>query len=295
MAPCPPRTSISVCSGAGGLDLGLTQACGVEPVVYIEREAFAAACLVARMEEKRLAPAPVWSDLLTFDASPWRGAVDLVAGGTPCPEFSLANPNRRATPEEQLATERGSLFFHHVRIAEECEAPLFFWENVAGATRVVPRVCEYLEERGYRGAWAIVRASDVGATHSRARVFLLAYSEGFAKREPMADRSRLGRDEGRAESARYGRGPHASERCGEVGRYPPGRADLEGWARVLAVRPDLAPALPQPRLRGVADGLGGRLDTDLRSDRLRLTGNGVVPEQAAHAFRGLWLALFGEE
>lgn len=57
MAPRPPRTSISVCSGVGGLDLGLSLACGVEPVVYIEREVFAAAVLVARMAETRLGQA----------------------------------------------------------------------------------------------------------------------------------------------------------------------------------------------------------------------------------------------
>lgn len=359
MAPRPPRASISVCSGVGGLDLGLSAACGVEPVVYIEREAFAAACLVARMEEARLASAPIWDDVCTFDARRWRGLVDLVAGGTPCPEFSLANAQRKQTPQERLDTERGSLFRQQVRIAVECEAPLIFWENVAGATSALPFICEYLEERGYCGAWTVVRASEVGAPHERARVFLLAYSEGFAQRKPdyhertepwegtrrdlrwsglrleqgesLANGQGLGRAEGRAESARQRRGPDASERCGAMdesqpladserpglevrrgepghpgqelaasergrdglGPFLPGRADLEAWARVLAVRPDLAPALPQPRLRGVAHGLAGGVDPALRTDRLRACGNGVVPSQAEHAWRGLWNHLFG--
>jgi DNA (cytosine-5)-methyltransferase 1 len=378
VAPRPPRTSISVCSGVGGLDLGLSSACGVEPVVYIEREAFAAACLVARMEEARLAPAPLWDDVCTFDARPWRGLVDLVAGGTPCQDLSLAGKRRG------LDGERSRLFFEHVRIAVECEAPLFFWENVAGATRVVPRVCEYLGERGYRGAWAVVRASDVGAPHERARIFLLAYSEGFAKREPhhaqraqprgwawedaggrgvrevgdpalahghghghgregerrgvsaehhashpdgrggaspvlantngqrrQGDRVH-GRESGSADPSprlahterqglalgpRLGGDARQEQPTAERGglpRFPPGPDDRDAWGRVLAIRPDLAPALPaQPRLRGVDDGLAGGMGPALRADRLRACGNGVVPEQAAHAWRGLWRELFG--
>lgn len=316
VAPRPPQHLIEVCSGVGMLGEGVRRACGAQVVAHVERDAYAAACLAARMEEADLESAPIWDDIATFNATRWRGLVDGVIGGTPCQDLSLAG-NRRG-----LDGERSRLFFEHVRIAVECEAPFLFWENVAGATRVIPRVCEYLEERGYRGAWTVVRASDVGAPHERARIFLLACSESFAKREPHNALSaharqrargdaggggmRLGPGEPLAHGERQGleergalRGDGGAERSAtergrmDLGPYPPGRADLEGWARVLAVRPDLAPALPQPRLRGVADGLGGWVDTDARSDRLRLTGNGVVPEQAAHAWRGLWRALFG--
>lgn len=375
VAARPPRSSISVCSGVGGLDLGLSRACGVEPVVYIEREAFASAVLVARMEEAKLANAPVWDDVCTFDARPWRGLVDLVAGGTPCQDLSLAG--KRAG----LDGSRSRLFFEHVRIAVECEAPFFFWENVAGATRAVPRVCEHLAENGYRnGAWTIVRASDVGANHERARIFLLAYSDRFMSHgprgrqggwsEPPDARSALAHGHGRESERRSGLqhgqrealrhdadgrssapaevahaeywrkpertwearrevGEWAPERCGFGGggasvahaerqglalgprvggdarqeqpsaergglpRFPPGPDDRDAWSRILAIRPDLAPAIPaQPRLRRVADGLAGGVDASLRADRLRACGNGVHPEQAAHAWRGLWQHLF---
>lgn len=402
-------------------------------MAYVERDAYAAACIMARMEEEALGRAPIYDDLTTFDGRPWCGLVDLVAGGTPCPEFSLANPQRKRTPEEQLTTERGSLFRHHLRVAVECEAPLVFWENVAGAAGVVPLIAAALHAASYtRIVWTVLHASDVGTPHRRARIFLLAYSEELQRRqvgephgsrlergtgvdggghpvwtaEPMADSESFGqrepdhqkcpeprrgargsaggggvrldagqplahgegngRDARRPESAQERWGSHASERGDSVGNaeplghasgsglegrggisgdagaqqqtaeragsrvdtrepilknevdaaaepwvggahgsdrssgphalgpYPPGRLDFEQWARVLEVRPDLAPALPQPRVRRVAHELARGLDSALRSDRLRLTGNGVVRAQVAHAWRGLWDHLFGE-
>jgi DNA (cytosine-5)-methyltransferase 1 len=50
-------------------------------VGYVERETYAAATLVARMEDAALDQAVVWDDVGTFDGRPWRGAVDIVTAG----------------------------------------------------------------------------------------------------------------------------------------------------------------------------------------------------------------------
>lgn len=74
----------------------------------------------------------------------------------------------------------------------------------------------------------------------------------------------------------------------ELPRFPPGPGDLDAWRRILDARPDLAPALTLSeeeafaRLRGVAHGVAGRVEC--RADRLRLLGNGVVPDEACAAF-----------
>jgi DNA (cytosine-5)-methyltransferase 1 len=280
--------------------------------VYIERDAFAASVLVARMEEKALASAPIWDDITTFDPRPWRGLVDIVAGGTPCQNLSLAGKR------EGLHGDRSRLFFDHVRIAVECEAPFFFWENVAGAIGVVPAVAEHLHANGYSNiAWTTLRASDVGAPHKRERVFLLAHASRFCQREPDDGQRAKSRQIARKDSGRRGvhrnagmahaerKGLEGHWRCGELGAgglaveavrrsrcvFPPARGDVEAWASILSVRPDLAPALS--RLRGLADGLGTGLDMCMcsREDRLRAAGNGVVPQQAALAWRILWGAL----
>lgn len=274
LAACPPRTSISVCSGVGGLDLGLAQACGVEPVVYIERDSYPASVLVARMDEQALAQAPVWDDACTFDPRPWRGLVDLVAGGTPCPEFSRANRERKG-----LHSERGGLFFHLVRIADECSAPLLFWENVSGAVESLPGVFAHLEARGWRGVWTVVRACDVEAPHERARTFLLAYANSAQLALSETQRPHSGDER-----------PPAKRDVLAMGAHPPSMVDVPAWER-RARNGGVLPVAAYPRIRRGIDGLAHGMERALYEDRIRACGNGVHPGQAAIAWRILWGAL----
>ena len=83
-----------------------------------------------------------------------------------------------------------------------------------------------------------------------------------------------------------GRGRPFGSGANELPPFPPGPSDRDAWSRILRVRPDLAPAF-EPPLHGMADGLEARLDLP-RAARLRITGNGVVPQCASLAFRTLW-------
>lgn len=161
--------ALSLCSGVGGLDLALRP--WARSVCYVERDAFAAAVLVARMEDSSLDPAPVWSDLRTFDARRWRGAVDLVVGGYPCQPFSAAG-NRLGDQDER------HLWPDIARILDECGAPLAFFENVAGHLSLgFSDVLGDLAALGFDAEWGVLAASDVGASHKRERLWILAYRD----------------------------------------------------------------------------------------------------------------------
>ena len=75
---------MSLCSGVEGIELGFKLAVPhARAVCYIENEAFACAILKARMQDKILDQAPIWTDLRTFDGRAWRGKVDCLTGGYP--------------------------------------------------------------------------------------------------------------------------------------------------------------------------------------------------------------------
>ena len=173
---------LSLCSGAGGLDLGLHLAVpGYRAVGYVERDAYAAAVLVARMEDAALAPAPVWDDIATFDGRPWRGAVDIVTAGYPCTPFSVAGRRRGDADPRHL-------WPHVARIIWECEPPFVLLENVAHHLRLgFPEVAGGLVGLGYRLAAGLFTAAEVGAPHRRERLFVLAHRE----RDDLADPARL--------------------------------------------------------------------------------------------------------
>lgn len=224
-----PSTELSLCAGIGGLTLGLRRAVvGLRTVCYVERDAYAAAVLVARMEKADLDRAPVWDDLATFDGKPWRGRVDLVSGGTPCQDLSAAG--KRAG----LDGERSGLFWEYLRVVREVQPRFVFWENVAsGATGgALPRVVGAFREAGYLVAngpdgrpYVVLGADDVGAPHRRLRVFVLAYSPGERLGEP-ADEVPTERGGGEARRGAGGGGGRVADTEGE--RWPERRAGPSG-------------------------------------------------------------------
>ena len=165
--------ALDLCAGYGGFSLALRVAgLPARTVCYVQREAFAAACLVKEMGQGLLDEAPVWSDLATFDGRRWRGAVDLVTAGFPCQPFSQAG--KRLGHED--ARYHG-VWPHIARIVGECQPALVFLENVTLDAFRGPRAD--LEALGYRVPPAVrVSAGDVGAPHDRDRWWLLAHAVG---------------------------------------------------------------------------------------------------------------------
>jgi DNA (cytosine-5)-methyltransferase 1 len=120
------------------------------------------------MEAGWLHPAPVWSDLLTFDARAWRGLVHILASGDPCQDNSVAGKREGEDGERFLAPEV-------VRVAEECRPDLIFRENVPGnADGQLAAITPSLERLGYRVAAGIFSSAETGNTMRRERLFIMA-------------------------------------------------------------------------------------------------------------------------
>lgn len=193
----PTLNAISLCSGVGMLDEGFhagLRHMGIRSstVLYAEREAYPVSVLEARMEEGSIHPAPIWfGDFTELPARQFRGVVDCVVAGFPCQDLSVAG--RRAG----LDGKRSGLFFEVVRIAADCGAWLMLLENVAGIAtatasvvdaeegeldeRAASRVVGELADLGWNAEWIVISASDVGASHVRARWFCVAWKLGYAQ------------------------------------------------------------------------------------------------------------------
>ena len=92
---------ISLCSGYDGIGLGLKRAVpNIRTVCYVEREAYACANLVAKIKEGKLDDAPIWDDVSTFDSRPFAGLVDIIDAGVPCQPWSVAG-KRKGTKDDR--------------------------------------------------------------------------------------------------------------------------------------------------------------------------------------------------
>jgi DNA (cytosine-5)-methyltransferase 1 len=162
---------LSLCTGAGGLELGLRLAYPTaRTVCCVEHEAYACEVLATRMEGKALDDAPVWTNLRTFDGRPWSGKVHCIAGGYPCQPFSVAGQRKGADDPRHLWPDVA-------RIVREVEPEWCFFENVANHLNLgFPEVAGELQSMGYRLAAGLFTAAEVGASHKRERLFILAHS-----------------------------------------------------------------------------------------------------------------------
>ena len=186
-------THLSLCTGYGGIDIGLSRALSgaVRLIAYVEIEAFAVSNLVSKIENGHLDPAPIYTDLKTF---PWRrfhGRVDILSGGFPCQPFSSAGARRGDDDPRHL-------FPYILNGLRELGRPsLVFLENVEGiissklkgdgwadpeGTPVLLHVLRELERLGYKTTASVFSASEVGAPHQRKRVFILAVSNELTER-----------------------------------------------------------------------------------------------------------------
>jgi DNA (cytosine-5)-methyltransferase 1 len=168
-----PTNGLSLCAGAGGLDLGLMLAePGFHTRVWVEFEEYPRQAIIAGQRAGYFAPAPIWDDLKTFDGRPYRGHIDTVLAGYPCQPFSAAGQRRGADDPRHLWPDVA-------RVIREIEPEWVFLENVAGHISLgLESVLRELWDMGYAPAAGAFSAAETGATHERLRVFIVAHRNG---------------------------------------------------------------------------------------------------------------------
>ena len=179
----------SLFSGYGGLDLAVEAVIGAQPAWFCEFDTAPSKVLAHHWPH-----VPNHRDVTAID---WREVepVDILTGGSPCQDLSAAG--KRAGMTEGT---RSNLWVNMREAIAHLRPRLVVWENVQGALsapatsdsdmepttgllgnpggghlRALGRVLGDLTEIGYDTEWTTLRASDIGAPHHRARIFLIAW------------------------------------------------------------------------------------------------------------------------
>jgi DNA (cytosine-5)-methyltransferase 1 len=158
---------LSVCSGIEAATVAW-HPLGWEIAAFSEIEKFPRAVLAHHYPG-----VPLHGDFMTIEGNEY-GPVDLLVGGTPCQDFSVAG--LRAG----LAGDRGNLTLEFLRLAGRIRPVWLVWENVPGVLsidggRAFGAVLGGLAELGYGFAYRVLDAQYFGLAQRRARVFVVGY------------------------------------------------------------------------------------------------------------------------
>lgn len=166
---------LEICAGAGGQSLGL-EAAGFSHAAAIDLDPYACQTLTGNRPGWRV----LESDVAEIDGREFKG-VDLIAGGVPCPPFSVAGKQLGELDERDL-------FPQVLRLVREADPPAVLIENVPGFASerfkdYRDRVLEELSLMGYDPKWTVLNACDFGVPQLRPRFLLVAikdeYSDSF--------------------------------------------------------------------------------------------------------------------
>lgn len=263
-------------SGIGGFSLGLERTGGFETVAFCEIEEFPRRVLAKHWPE-----VPCYHDVRDLTADTLRRdgiAVDVICGGFPCQDISLAGDGAG------LDGERSGLWSEFARLIGELGPRYVLVENVAALlSRGLDRVLRDLASLGYNAEWHCIPASALGAPHRRDRIWIVGYAAGIGRQggsEPVG-RGESGKPRVLPEPARNGHGisrgslanadrihvqrlitciPHKEVRQGSIGGPTGPRRDGFGWWST------------EPNVGRVANGIPDR------AHRLKGLGNAVVPQ-----------------
>ena len=283
----------SLCTGYGGLDMAVEAYFNAEMVWCAEIDKNASKLIVERFDKPNL------GDIKTIK---WDQVepIDILTAGYPCQPFSHAGHRRGEDDKRHI--------WPNIKEAISILRPgIVILENVRGHLSLgFKEVLADLAQIGYDAKWKVVRASDVGAPHQRARLFIVAYPIDCR----CTSRESIGSESTFTKSTHDGYVANSNcNACEESRRTSlclPGACkglrdgQDQGQARdeyrfsVEMDRQTVPDTLDQGRLNTkfveYMMGLPGGWVTDLdlsRANQLKMLGNGVVPQQAYFALHQL--------
>lgn len=246
-------------SGIGGIGEALSP--WVRTAAYCEIEPYARSLLFSRMKRGEIDAGPIHVDVARLNAAALAEVgipkVDIVFGGFPCTDISLAG-ERRGIDEKS----RSGLFYQIARLSIELQPTFLMLENVSAIRSLgIQIVADELHSNGYDCRYGVLSAYDVGANHLRGRWWLLARRRAA----PALEACHVNPAHGVAIGC---------PTC--ISRHPRAIDPLEDGLF------DITPAWVDGSWE---DGIPRLTDQkEYRADRLRLLGNSVVPQCAREAF-----------
>jgi len=267
----------SLFSGIGGFDLA-AQWMGWDNVFHCEINEFCQKIL-----KKNFPHVKQYGDIKQFDASPYRGTIDIISGGFPCQPYSSAGKRKGKEDARHLWPEM-------LRVIREVQPSYVVGENVRGLISwnggmVFDEVQADLEAEGFTVLPFLLPAAGIDAPHRRDRIWFVAYSHS--------------NDAGRREYGQSGCAPTETkreiweqrvlgqpERIGEERDFA--NPQSEGWERRwVQVRNESGQPIITDHCKGNGDA-GNITDTDSQLPRHRHNGEAEAIGTTEKEDEGEW-------
>jgi len=249
----------SLCTGYGGLEMGLETVYGEIDLRFVSDIDKNVNTLLAHYH-------PDTPNLGDLTAVKWQDVepVDVLTAGYPCQPFSTAGKRKGLDDERAI--------FEYIADGISVLRPEnVLLENVSGhVTLGGTAVIATLTKLGYNSRWGIVRAADTGAPHKRTRLFIWAHTSDAKKRY-----------------GRYTQPEIMETPIRQTSKFRKSTCTFERWENIIGrQRPEYATEdnrvnpLFVEWMMGLSKGYVTGLDLSY-SAKLKMLGNGVVPQQAA--------------
>lgn len=249
----------SLFSGIGGFDLAAEWA-GWENKFHCEWNEFGQKVLKYYWPN-----ATSYGDITKTDFTIWRGIIDILTGGFPCQDASLAKQDGKG--QRGLEGDRTGLWTHMVRAIKEVKPKYIVTENVENILRTnngrdFRTILSELDGMGYNAEWRVCRASEVGASHHRSRCYLVAYPNSIGTHERQSFFANVVQE-------------IQQER-----------------RRIIGTTASVGISWPnEPQVQFMDDGISTRLDgatfPKWRRESIKAAGNAIVPQIALQIFKAI--------